>query len=124
MLKNTIINRKTIQKIAEALGPLNREVVFMGGAIISFYINDPAAEDIRPTKDIDISLSVHSFAALESFRKKLIQLGFVQSADLDVICRFKYEDILVDVMRIHRKLAGHRPTDGSRPALKRCRLYQ
>ena len=98
MLKNTIINRKAIQKIAEALGPLNREVVFVGGAIVSIYINDPAAEDIRPTKDIDISLSVHSFAALESFRKELIQLGFVQSADLDVICRFKYEDILVDVM--------------------------
>lgn len=98
MLKNTVINRKAIKRIAEALGPLNHEVVFVGGAIVSIYINDPAAEDIRPTKDIDISLSVHSFTALELFREKLIQRGFVQSADLDVICRFKYKDILVDVM--------------------------
>lgn len=98
MLKNTIINRKAIRKIAEALGPLNREVVFVGGAIVSIYINDPAAEDIRPTKDIDISISVHSLSALELFREKLAQRGFVQSANLDVICRFKHKDILVDVM--------------------------
>ena len=70
----------------------------MGGAIVSIYINDPAAEDIRPTKDIDISISVHSLSALELFREKLAQRGVVQSADLDVICRFKHKDILVDVM--------------------------
>lgn len=98
MLKNTIINKKAIREVAKALGPLNRDVIFVGGAIVSIYINDPAAEDIRPTKDIDISLSLHSIGALELFREKLAMRGFVQSADLDVICRFKHKDILVDVM--------------------------
>ena len=38
-------------KIAKALGELNRKVVFVGGAMVSLYIDDPSAEDLRPTKD-------------------------------------------------------------------------
>jgi hypothetical protein len=55
-LKNTLINRRAAIKIANALGGLNNEVVFVGGATVSLYIDDPAAEDIRPTKDIDLSI--------------------------------------------------------------------
>lgn len=97
-MKNTIINRQIIQKIAKALGELNKEVIYVGGATVSLYINDPAAEDVRPTKDIDISLSVATINELEDVREKLTSKGFLQSSELDVICRFKFEDILVDVM--------------------------
>jgi len=54
MLKNTRINLGVIRIIATALGELNERVVYVGGAVVSLYINDPAAEDVRPTKDIDI----------------------------------------------------------------------
>ncbi|GEC73378.1 hypothetical protein SAMN05443543_101409 [Flavobacterium flevense] len=97
-MKNTIINRQIIQKIAKALGELNKEVIYVGGATVSLYINDSAAEDVRPTKDIDISLSVATINELEDVREKLTSKGFLQSSELDVICRFKFEDILVDVM--------------------------
>jgi len=97
-MKNTTINKQIIQRIANALGELNNEVIFVGGATVSLYINDEAAEDVRPTKDIDISVSVATINELEDIREKLISKGFVQSAELDVICRFKFDDILVDVM--------------------------
>lgn len=97
-MKNTIINRQIIKKVATALGELNDEVIYVGGATVSLYINDPAAEDVRPTKDIDISLSVVTINELEDIREKLTTKGFIQSAELDVICRFKFEDILVDIM--------------------------
>lgn len=97
-MKNTIINKQVIQKIANALGELNNDVIYVGGATVSLYINDPAADDVRPTKDIDISLSVATINELEDIREKLTFKGFLQSAELDVICRFKFEDILVDVM--------------------------
>lgn len=29
-------------------------MVFIGGAVISLYTDDPAAEEIRPTSDIDM----------------------------------------------------------------------
>ncbi len=44
MLKNTLINREATKKVALALGNLNKEVVYVGGAMVSLYINDPAAE--------------------------------------------------------------------------------
>jgi len=97
-MKNTIINRKVIQRVANALGELNDQVIYVGGATVSLYINDPAADDVRPTKDIDISIRVASVAHLEEIREELIAKGFIQTADSKVICRFKLDDILVDVM--------------------------
>jgi predicted nucleotidyltransferase len=98
MLKNTRINLGVIRIIATALGELNERVVYVGGAVVSLYINDPAAEDVRPTKDIDISLKIASIGELEEIRESLTLKGFKQSPSDDVICRFRYEDIKVDVM--------------------------
>lgn len=55
MLKNSRLNRIATEKIASALGDLNDQVVFVGGAVVSLYIDDLAADDARPTKDIDIT---------------------------------------------------------------------
>jgi predicted nucleotidyltransferase len=98
MIKNTIINLRIIKKIAQALNELNEEVIYVGGAVVSLYINDPAADDVRPTKDIDISLSVATFTELEKIREELIGKGFYQTAEDQIVCRFRYEDIKVDVM--------------------------
>jgi predicted nucleotidyltransferase len=98
MLKNTLINRIATKKIAHALGDLNERVVFVGGAVVSLYIDDPAADDVRPTKDIDISLQIASLGDLEKLRQSLISKGFSQSIQDNVICRFRYQDIKVDVM--------------------------
>lgn len=97
-MKNTTINLGIIKTIATALGELNEKVIYVGGAVVSLYINDPAADDVRPTKDVDISVSVVSLVELEALREALINKGFYQSAEDNVICRFRYKDILVDVM--------------------------
>jgi len=98
MLKNTTINRMATVKIAKALGELNRKVVFVGGAMVSLYIDDPTAEDIRPTKDIDLTFQITTVSQLEELRQSLTEKGFHEHADPSVICRFAYEDLLVDVM--------------------------
>lgn len=87
-----------IQKIAIALAELNEKVVYVGGSVVGLYVNDPAAEDVRPTKDIDISLQILTISDLESLRESLQIKGFVQNAEDNVICRFRYDGILVDVM--------------------------
>lgn len=98
MLKNTQINRLATKKVAKALGELNEQVVYVGGAVVSLYIDDPAAEDVRPTKDVDISLEIVSLTQLESIRELLSKKGFIQSHEDKVSCRFRFEDIKVDVM--------------------------
>ena len=98
MLKNTLINKIATKKIAQSLGDLNKNVVYVGGAVVSLYIDDPSAEDVRPTKDIDISMEIANLSELEKIREELIQKGFYQTSEDNVVCRFRYEDIKVDVM--------------------------
>jgi hypothetical protein len=88
---------------------MNNHVVYVGGATVGFYINDPAADDVRPTKDVDISLSIATLLELEQTRQELNQKGFVQTADDDVICRFRYDDVKVDVM--NTKALGWAPAN-------------
>ena len=101
MLKNTLINRAATKKVAKALGDLNDKVVYVGGAMVSLYIDDNAAEDIRPTKDLDLTFQLASFAELEELRVQLIEKGFTQNAEDTVNCRFRYEDLKVDIMSTH-----------------------
>jgi len=70
-LKNAVINRGVIRKVAQGLGELNEQVVYVGGATVGLYIDDPAADDVRPTKDVDISLSIASIGELERLREAL-----------------------------------------------------
>jgi len=95
---NTLINRKVIHTVATALGTLNDKVVYVGGAVVSLYIDDKAAEDVRPTKDVDISLEIATVAELEKLREDITRKGFKQSHEDDVICRFRFNDIKIDVM--------------------------
>jgi len=57
-LENRIINIAVVAEVAEALQNLKNKVAFVGGAIVRLYVDDPAADEIRPTQDIDITLNV------------------------------------------------------------------
>ena len=65
--------------------------------MVSLYIDDTSAEDVRPTKDIDITMEIASLGELEKIREELIQKGFYQTSEDNVICRFRYEDIKVEL---------------------------
>lgn len=97
-MKNADINLDVIRRVARALGEINDRVVYVGGAVVSLYANDPAADDVRPTRDVDISLEVASVGELEKLRENLVKKGFLQKTEDTVMCRFHYEDITVDVM--------------------------
>src|SRR5690606_17844101 len=79
-------------------GELKDSTVFVGGAVVSLYIDDESADDVRPTKDLDLTLKIASLHELESLREILSTKKFIQTHEDDVMCRFRYEDILVDVM--------------------------
>lgn len=97
-MKNTTINLGIVKQVAKALGELNENAVYVGGAVVSLYADDPAADDVRPTKDVDISLEIASFSELEKLREKLVAKGFTQRAESTVNCRFWLGEIMVDVM--------------------------
>lgn len=85
-------------EVASALGALAQEVVFVGGAVVSLYTDDPASDEIRPTQDIDLTLAISSLGHWESVQEKLRMLGFFPDAFGHAICSYKHKDILVDIM--------------------------
>ena len=96
MLKNQAINLKVVEKVALALGELNEDVVYVGGAVISLYVTDEGAEQARPTKDIDISVQVSTYSQMDILREKLAAKKIYPAPTETVLYRYSYEDILID----------------------------
>lgn len=87
-----------IKTIAKKLDDLNDQVVYVGGAVAALYADDPGAPEFRPTKDVDIVIEIASASELEKFRQQLSDRDIHFSMDTKVTCRFKYQDIYLDVM--------------------------
>ncbi|PCI97559.1 MAG: hypothetical protein COB15_07580 [Flavobacteriales bacterium] len=96
MLKNQTINLKVVEKVALALGELNKDVIFVGGAVVSLYVTDAGAEQPRPTKDIDISVQISSYSEMNKLREELANKKIYPATTSTVMYRYTLEDILID----------------------------
>lgn len=93
------MNITMLQTVALGLGELKNEMVFVGGSVAELYVDNAAASDIRPTLDVDCVIELSSktvHARLEeALRAKRFANDITPGAP---ICRWVYQDILVDVM--------------------------
>lgn len=97
-MENRTINLAVVAEIAEALKNYKDKMVFVGGAVVSLYTDDPAADEIRPTADVDMTLNVVNLGDWASIQEDLSQLGFHPDPFGHAICSYKYKDIPVDIM--------------------------
>ncbi|MFT5217410.1 MAG: putative nucleotidyltransferase [Flavobacteriales bacterium] len=97
-MENKTINIAVVAEIAEALQHFKDTVVFVGGAIVSLYTDDPAADEIRPTQDVDMTLNVINLGEWRIIQEELSELGFHPDPFGHAICSYKYNDIPVDIM--------------------------
>lgn len=97
-MENRTINIAVVAMVAEALQEIKEEMVFVGGAVISLYTNDPAADEIRPTQDVDMTLNIINLSHWEKVQRQLGHLGFHPDPFGHAICSYKYKDIPVDIM--------------------------
>lgn len=96
MLKNQTINLKVVEKVAISLEELNKDVIYVGGAVVSLYVTDEGAEQPRPTKDIDISVQISTYAQMDELREKLALKKIYPAPSEKIMYRYSYEDILID----------------------------
>lgn len=93
------INIQMLQIVAKGLGNLKNNMVFVGGAVAEIYAGNPELSDIRPTLDVDCVIELRSRMAHAKLEDDLRALGFVNDTSKGApICRWVYQDILVDVM--------------------------
>ena len=64
-------NIDALAVVAQALGELRDEVVFLGGAVLGLLISDEAASPIRPTDDVDLIIEVATRLEYAAFEAKL-----------------------------------------------------
>jgi hypothetical protein len=88
-----------VEELAEALGDLRDEMIFIGGAILSVYIDDPAADEVRPTTDIDLTINILNTRSWEKLQEKLSDCGIYPDPFGHSICSYKFKDIAVDIMQ-------------------------
>lgn len=100
------VNKEVILKVAQGLQELRQEMVFVGGATLSLYADDPAADAVRPTSDIDLSVSLAGYGAWNKLQERLQELRFYPDPTSPVICRFTYEGITIDVMPDDPQILG------------------
>ena len=99
-------NLNRLRVIAEGLGELCHDVVFVGGSVAELYADDPAATDIRPTLDVDCIVELATYGSLKDFESLLRKQGFENDIESGVICRWKYSGETVDVMPDRDSILG------------------
>ncbi|MCF8359443.1 MAG: hypothetical protein K9H26_11825 [Prolixibacteraceae bacterium] len=103
----SITNISMLQTVANGLGDLKDDMVFIGGAVAGLYASNPELSDIRPTLDVDCVIELHSKTAHAKLEDDLRALGFVHDTSKGApICRWVYQNILVDVMPSDSEVLG------------------
>lgn len=90
-------NLNNIKVIYRALEELSGKVVFVGGATVSLYADRPSTE-VRPTKDVDILIELLQYKDYAAMEEDLRKKGFINDTESGVICRYKINNVIVDIM--------------------------
>lgn len=105
MIKNDL-NLEILKIVAQELATLADEFVYLGGSTISLFVTEPEVISIRETYDVDCAVEVSHREEYEQFSKKLRKLGFSEDINSGVLCRFRKNEIILDVMPTDEKILG------------------
>ncbi len=102
------VNLAMLKHVAERLGSLRDDVVFIGGTVIDLLITDPVAPPVRSTKDVDVIAAIATLVDYHKLGDTLRGLGFKEDADAEVgpICRWIVDGIKVDIMPTQGRILG------------------
>ena len=95
-----------LESAARKLGDLSKDFVFLGGCSTALLITDPASPDVRSTMDVDCIVDVISINDYYQLEKKLQKRGFLKSYSDEVVCRWHYDDLILDVMPTDERILG------------------
>ncbi|WP_439642623.1 hypothetical protein [Gemmatimonas sp.] len=101
-------NAQQVRRAAVALGDLVREVVFVGGQMVPFFITDRGLHRLRPTDDVDVVVACRTRHAYHEFAQRLQAVGFrVDQSPGAPVCRYRTTDGLVlDAMPLGGDILG------------------
>lgn len=91
----------------QLLRPVLDDLVFVGGCTTGLFLTDPAASDIRPTKDVDAIVDVALYAKYASLAERLRALGLAEDTTPGApLCRWRRGGMILDVMPTDASVLG------------------
>ena len=92
-------NLEILILVADALGELREELVFVGGCATGLLLTAQRAQSIRPTNDVDVVVQVATLADYHAMEKAVAARGFKHDVSPDApICRWVKQDVILDLM--------------------------
>lgn len=100
-------NLPDLRRIAEALGELREQVVFVGGSVAGLLVTDPLADSVRATRDVDAVVNANR-VMFHRIEEAVAQRGFARDVSSEVICRWvhKASGVLFDLMPVQPEVLG------------------
>lgn len=100
-------NLPDLRRIAEALGELREQVVFVGGSVAGLLVTDPLADSVRATRDVDAVVDANRIM-FHRIEEAVAQRGFARDISSEVICRWvhKASGVLFDLMPVQPEVLG------------------
>jgi predicted nucleotidyltransferase len=93
--------------MAQAMGPLCEQVVFVGGCATGLLVDDAELMDVRPTEDVDAIVEVASLVAYHRVADKLMDRGFKQTmAENTPPFRWYWNRMQLDLVPLDEKVLG------------------
>lgn len=100
-------NLAMLRLVADGLGPLVEDVVFVGGCAAGLLITDMAAPPTRETKDVDLIAEITTTHDYHLLSEKLRSRGFREEMRGNaIICRWHFGEVTVDVMPTESAILG------------------
>jgi hypothetical protein len=99
-------NRQMLERAVRVLRPLLDELVLVGGCATGLLITDPDASGVRATRDVDTITQVGSYAEYAALSERLRKVGLTEDTEDGVICRWRYGDLIIDVMPTDETILG------------------
>jgi predicted nucleotidyltransferase len=100
-------NIELLTSIANAMGALREQVVFVGGCATGLLITQPLVADARATEDVDAIVEVVSLARYHALAEQLMAQGFRQTmADNTPPFRWYWHGMQLDLVPLDEKVLG------------------
>jgi predicted nucleotidyltransferase len=100
-------NIQMVEVVAQALGDLCDELIFVGGCAAGMLCNLPSASPPRVTYDVDVVAEVAALAGYHALEKRFASRGFTRDMSSDApICRWRFGEVKVDLMPTDERVLG------------------
>lgn len=100
-------NVPKVELVAQALGDLCEQLVFVGGCAVDLLLTDAGVAPARVTYDVDLVAQVAALPAYHALEEKFSGLGFKRDVSADApICRWRLANLEVDLMPPYEQILG------------------